>query len=72
MTLSHFYKAHLTPSQKRRAEEDAEALFTDVAPHVHAKELATIDAEVSQDGLELVMSVRMSELRRERGFFIHD
>ncbi len=72
MTLSHFYRANLSAHQLRRAKESlamrdvggfdgAPALFVDV------------DAgEVHQDGLALVMSIRLGELRRERGFFVND
>jgi hypothetical protein len=72
MTLSHFYKANLSPRQQQRAIDESEALFTDVSPAELAGHLGAIDSEMQVDGLDLVMSVRMSELRRERGFFIHD
>jgi hypothetical protein len=72
MTLSHFYKASLTPAQRARAVSEAEHLFTDVSPSELDAFLATPASDLHAEGLDLVMSVRMGELRRERGFFIHD
>lgn len=72
MTLSHFYRANLSPRQLQRATDEAAMLYPDVAPHEHAVFLEIADSGVHQEGLDLVMSVRMGELRRERGFFVDD
>ncbi len=72
MTLSHFYHANQPESRLDGRIDDADGLYPDVSPQDHARFLALDDGSVYQNSFDLVMSVRLDELRREHGFFIND
>ena len=72
MTMSHFYRANLSARQLRRAKENADTRRLDGSADERSL-FADVEAgEVHHDGLGLVMSIRLGELRRERGFFVND
>ena len=72
MNLSHIHRANLSRRHLKRAKKEAAALYTDISPQEHARYLEVEDGDAYQSSVELAMSMRLDELRREHGYLIND